>query len=247
MMSTITCAHCGKKALKHKTRRGLCIACEQYKRRHGVDRPLATTAKCKNPHCDRQVGIMSAIAGKGLCKRCRQYESLSGKQWTPDVSKRSRFDAPPMCAICKTRKAERTKPVDMCHRCYSYWLRNKKRRPRWRDADQCRNCKQPRSYAPRMFVRGRCRRCYNYWKDNGKERPAHLWGSGAHGWCDCGQPAQHSITVQIYRHTDTLLLCNDCYAEEMRQQSWYGVTQHDRKRTGADSGTQSRYSYSGDD
>lgn len=246
MTDTITCSHCGKAERRHKTRRGLCSACDQYKRRHGIDRPLATSTKCKNPHCDRQVGIISATKGKGLCPRCRQYKAMRGKEWTPDVSKRSKFAPVPICTICKERKAERTKPVDMCHRCYSYWLRNKKRRPRWRDAEHCSNCKQPRSYEPGAFVKGRCRRCYNYWNDNKQERPAKLWGVGELGWCDCGQPAKHEMVVPIQHHTDKLSLCDDCYAEEMRQQKIYGVT-YDRKGTGANSSQQPGHSFGGDD
>lgn len=247
MTDTITCSHCGKEEPRYKSRNKLCSACDQYKRRHGIDRPLATSAKCKNPHCDRQVGIMSATIGKGLCQRCRQYKAMSGKEWTPDVSKRGKFDQVPICSICKERKAERTKPVDMCHRCYNYWWRNKKRRPRWRDAEYCSNCKQPRSYEKGMFVRGRCRKCYNYWRfNNHEERPQKLWKVGELGWCDCGQPAKHELIVSIRYHHDRLVMCDDCYAEEQRQRRIYGAT-YDRKGTGSDLVAQSRHSHSGDD
>jgi hypothetical protein len=245
---SIVCANCQRTVAKKYARRGLCGACDQYKRNHGVDRPpLFDKVKCQNQHCGNQVTLYNTLCYSGLCRRCYEYRRKRGADWTPQKSQRRPGEPMPLCEACRSRPAPHTKPFHMCNRCYEYWRRNKKRRPTWMDAEHCRNCKRPRIALTGAFVDGRCRECRKHRAMYKKERPAELWGSGVHGWCDCGQPAQHSITVQIYRHTDTLSLCNDCYAEEMRQQSWYGVTQHDRKGTGSDSGTQSRYSYSGDD
>lgn len=219
---TIICSHCGNQASRYRSRRGLCNACVQYKRRHGVDRPLTDTVKCRNAHCDRMVGFISAMRGRWLCKRCRQYRALTGRDWTPDVARPRRNGQRPLCAVCRERIATRTKPAEICNCCYNYWRRNKKRRPRWLDAEYCRNCHRPRSREPRQFIRGRCKCCYEYFLRTGQERPRRLWGVGELGWCDCGAPANHEISVVVRQHTEKLRLCDDCYAEEMRQRSIYG-------------------------
>jgi hypothetical protein len=75
-----------------------------------------------------------------------------------------------------------------------------------------------------------CRVCYEYQQRGRGERPSYLWGVDSLGWCDCGRPARHKIAVTIRSHTDTLMLCDDCYAEELEMEREYGL-KHTKKDT----------------
>lgn len=213
----VACTHCQRMVRRKTTRRGLCAACDTYQRKWHAPRPLLDSATCRNPHCDRPVGKWSAARGLGLCRRCLQYKYRTGNDWTPDVARPGVYGVRMICADCRQRPVRNYHPRPLCVRCYNYWLRNGKRRPRSLDAEACKICGRPRSDEPRTFVRGRCRLCYDYYYRTGRERPRHLWGVGEFGWCDCGQPATHQVTVRIgVRANETLALCDGCYAEEMR-------------------------------
>lgn len=107
-----------------------------------------------------------------------------------------------------------------------YMLRNNgKKRPRYLDAEACLHCGKPKNGAP--FVKGMCRPCYQYQRLFSKPRPKRLFES-QHGWCECRQPATHTVTVQVHHHIEEMPLCDDCYAIEQMHTAWYG----DGKTTG---------------
>lgn len=219
---SMPCAHCGRQ--EKYLSFGLCTRCNNYRRRTGNLPRLDAMTHCSN--CGRD--IKPTKRGRGLCQRCNAYMHKHGTNWTPEVSRRSKYEPAPMCECCKERPAENRTPKPMCDRCILYWRRTGKYRPRWRDAEKCKVCGKPRQEIPHTFVMGRCVDCYEHWRRHGrkKERPAHMWGKGEHGWCDCGQPATRTIEIKITRNVDVLPVCESCYAEEMRQRRIYGdVTQ----------------------
>ena len=108
----------------------------------------------------------------------------------------------------------------LCSTCANYLYRTGKPRPRQLWSEYCTNCEVPLGdLRPRS---GFCVQCRRYQYRYGKPRPSHLWGKGAHGWCDCGQPANNIISVKIRNHIDTIPVCDACHAEEMRQRAIYG-------------------------
>lgn len=213
------CTHCGR--VDKYLSLGLCSRCHNYLRRTGKLPALKVITHCRD--CGRE--IKPTRRGRGLCSRCSAYLWRHGKHWTPEISKRSKHEPAPICECCRERPANNRIPKPMCDRCNLYWKRTGKFRPRWRDADSCKVCGKPRQDQPRTFVLGRCLGCYEYWRNHGRkgERPAHLWGKGEHGWCDCGNPATHVVTVIIKNHTEEFTLCDECYKEHQRQVAWYGA------------------------
>lgn len=232
------CWQCKQMRAAANMRRGMCRRC--YKRwvEDGRDmsvlppKSIKRTPRipekrtCVNCGRERRYGE----GGHGLCHRCYIYRYNHGKDWTPDVSIRSRYEPAPLCVDCKQRKAYYTQPANLCMRCYLYRQRNNgKRRPRYKDADHCQNCGRQRDFSDsRSFTMGRCQACYQYQWQYGTPRPERLWQHGRYGYCDCGKPATHKTTVQVHRHQEEMPLCDACYAIEQQHQAWYG----DGKPTG---------------
>lgn len=222
-----TCSNCGEEYEKAKGRKGLCGKCTSWMRNHSTPRPVGYKRSpdfCVNCGEPRTKGW----GGKGLCKNCYQFWRNNGRHRTPADMIRKRGEPPPVCRRCGIRSAEHVAKQGLCKICYDYQLRNGKPRPRWRDAEKCKNCGKPRTDEPRKFYKGRCDRCNEYLRKRGVERPERFWGMGKYGWCQCSQPAMHKATVRIHNHLEEMPLCDECHAEYQRQVRWYG----DGKPTG---------------
>ena len=214
-----TCSNCGDEYKKHLGRRGKCAACVRWERTHDTPRPKDYSRRvehCTNCGQPRAWGQ----GAKGLCHKCYQYEHRYGKPRPSTLRMRKPGDPIPVCKNCKQRHAVKAPQLRLCGVCYEYMRRhNGKRRPKYLDAEACVHCGKPKGDS--YFVKGHCRACDDYKRKYGKERPAHLFES-AHGWCDCGTKATHIVTVRVMHHDETMPLCDDCYAEHMRQVRWYG-------------------------
>jgi hypothetical protein len=247
------CANCHEE--KEIESRGMCNNCYRYWHRNKKARPVddiaAMRRRTKHTHCVNCGELRKkkphgrSIGARGMCHACYQFWYENGRMRTEADKIRSKNAKPGFCSNCKeSRELFR----GLCSACYHYKTRFGHNRPRRLFRNECSNCHVPLGdYRPH---KGRCKRCQLYLQEFGKERPEHVW-KAPFGWCDCSDgkhpsPATHVVTVWIGEtgREDTLPMCADCYAEEMRQRSIYG---DNRKGTGSDSGTQSRYSYSGDD
>ena len=215
----VTCSDCGQEYPKHSTRRGRCVKCIRYEKKHGTKRPA--TLKLREERClncgDLRVW---GQGGNGLCHKCSQYQLRHGKPRPLTIRLRKPGDPIPMCKSCRIRLAKFSPGRRLCKTCAEYMRRNNgKRRPRYLDAEECTHCGRPKGDT--YFVRGQCRACDDYQRKYGKPRPTHLFES-EHGWCECRQPATHTVTVRVMHHDEQYPLCDDCYAEHQRQVAWYG-------------------------
>lgn len=222
------CWKCGGDFSKKYLRRGMCRPCHKQWIANGGDMSvlpigLREQGKLNCAVCGRE---RKRRRGDGnLCHRCYMYRHKHGKDWTPEVSIRGKYDPRPLCVDCKTRKAYYRKPMWLCERCFDYRKRNGKRRPKYKDADHCLNCGRLRDFSnKRSFTRGRCHACYRYWLDRDRkvERPPKFWAS-ALGMCDCGKPAKHNVKIAVHNHLEDMPLCDECNAEYMQQVKLYGV------------------------
>jgi len=211
-----TCKNCGEGG---RLRLGLCDNCYHYARRNdGAMRPLdraVLSTRRKHTQC-KNCGSPKH-KGHGLCGACLDYLRDHGVMRPPEGVRNPPHATPRVCARCKQNMTQYGK---LCGTCSNYLYRTGKPRPRHLWAEHCTNCDVPLGdFRPRS---GLCIQCRRYQYRYGKPRPSHLWGKGAHGWCDCGQPASNIISVKIHNHIDTIPVCETCYAEEMRQRAWYG-------------------------
>lgn len=189
---------------------GRCGRCWTYYRKHdGVDRPTVPTW-----HKGVHSACINCNYGKpysaGRCKACHSYFERHQCE-RPQALWQRRQEEAKLARWCKNCGAPRVTGYMRCNSCRRYWKKYSKERPRRYFADDvtCKTCG-----IPLVLVRkkaDRCTRCYEYKRIYKKERPAHLWGNGPHGWCDCGQPAQHKI--------DNYPLCNGC-AVEYKKGAW---------------------------
>lgn len=220
MRRIVTCINCGE--VKPHQGRGMCKNCHRYWHRHRTMRPLDSNERKRRrkiSHCINCGALREGShARKGMCSKCYAYWRWSGVMRPERIIRKTNGAPPPLCANCHQNIVHHGK---LCKLCANYKYQYGKRRPPRLWADSCTNCGKPHNGShPRS---GMCIRCRRYQYKHGKPRPAHLWGKGVHGWCDCSQPATHIITVKISNHSDTLIMCDDCYKEYQRQVSWYGA------------------------
>lgn len=217
-----TCADCGNDYLKRSMRRGRCSKCIRYEKKHGVKRPRDLKLRdryCKVCGREREWGT----GGNGKCKPCNEHFRRYGVDRDSEfVPYRKNGDPFPMCRHCKIRAAKYSPRKRMCSTCAAYMHRhNGKKRPRYYDAEHCRICSRPRVDV--WFTHGRCPSCDDYHRRTGNERPEHLWKKRSpHGWCECGKPATHTVTMRVMHHDEHYPLCDGCYAEHQRHVAWYG-------------------------
>ena len=216
-----TCSNCGEEYQKTKGRKGLCPSCRAWMRNHGELRPVSHPKRNRNTpdFCANCGDITSGKRRnvKGLCVRCYEYKWRTGKDRIVKKTAKSH--------ICRRCKKDTAYVHGRCIACYDYWRRTGEERPKDRFTDECLNCGRPLNRtipgASLCHGKGMCRACYQYQHKYDKPRPKRLWES-SHGWCDCGTKATHSVTVRVMHHDETMPLCDDCYAEHMRQVRWYG-------------------------
>jgi len=184
---------------------GRCVRCYRFKQRHGFDRPTepAPLKLCSN------CGVKPAFA-RGRCPACLSYfkrhhierplSLIEQAQKREEAAKHSAW----WCKNCGSPDIESNM---RCTRCARYFRMHGKERPRhlFVDDPRCKVCGKPLPTDGRRKLSGKCELCRHYEETRGKKRPAHLWGNGPHGWCECGQPAQHLI--------DKFPLCNGCAVE----------------------------------
>ena len=167
-----------------------------------------------------------------MCHACYQFWFDNGRMRTDADKIRPKNKAAGICRNCK-QNTELFR--GLCQACYVYKRQHGKNRPMRLFREECSNCHVPlNGYKPRQ---GRCKRCQMYFNEFGKERPAHVWKAPL-GWCDCSDghnpvPATHTVTVRIHKSTETLPLCDDCYAEYQRQLHWYGDSSQPTNHKGA--------------
>ncbi len=157
------------------------------------------------------------------CSTCRKFERKHGR--LPDKSERRiKVRGWIRCKRCKQDCIHHAK--GMCINCYNYQHTKHKPRPADRFAQYCLNCGKPLNRSDpknnQCHGKGLCRLCYQYQWMYGKPRPDRLWGKGPHGYCDCGKPANHIVTVRVMHHDEHYPLCDGCHAEHQRQVAWYG-------------------------
>jgi hypothetical protein len=161
------CSHCGR--LAQNRSRGRCMACYQYRRRYGRERPLAprpvaTLRPCA--HCGR----LTRKPVRGRCAPCYQYWHRHGTDRPPVLLDPQ---APRPCQTCGQLTPGHRR--GRCPACYMYWYRHGVERPRGpRPPPPLRPCQTCARLVPE-FHRGRCPACYSYWHRTGRERPARLW------------------------------------------------------------------------
>lgn len=217
----------------------MCNNCYRYFLRHGVQRPRRDSSHSHAIICTNCGGeIVKGRKRHGLCNNCASFLRKNGRMRTKEDIK---------CkpgGICKNCRAGIALTKGLCKTCYNYKNHTGLPRPRrcYSRPEQCKNCGYPLVPGQRGGIgrpsKGLCRRCYEYQLRFKVSRPEYLWDKGANGWCDCGKPATQEIAVRIHNHTDRIPVCDECYAEEMRQITVYGEN-HDRKGTGRDSAVQS--------
>ena len=179
--------------------------------------------KPKPGNC-QNCGVSSTdlVFGK-YCKSCRRFEQKHGR--LPE--KHERIIYARGWVPCKNCKQHRTHIKGRCIACHSYWRRHGKERPRYMEADTCLNCAVPldrTTEATRNYGgKGLCSACYDYQLIYNIPRPERLWNRGEYGYCDCGKPATHKITIQVHRHQEELAMCAGCYAIEQQHKAWYGT------------------------
>lgn len=184
--------------------RGRCGRCWSYYRKHGgVDRPVVPTwykgqyKQCVN--CGE-----SKPYSKGRCKACHTYYERNQTE-RPFVLFERHKEKAVLPRWCKNCGSPSITGFLRCNACYRYWKAHGKERPRrYFDNPNCKNCGIPLDTVV-IVKAGHCSRCYEYKRIFKKSRPEKLWGNGPHGWCECGQPAQHMI--------DKFPLCNGCAVE----------------------------------
>ena len=219
MCKTVTCVNCGE--TKPHGGHGMCKNCYRYWHTHRTMRPVDSNERRRRRkilHCINCGALREGThAKRGMCSKCYAYWRWSGVMRPAHISRRANGAPPPLCANCRQNIVQHGK---LCKLCANYKYQHGKRRPPRLWADSCTNCGKPHNGShPRS---GMCIRCRRYQNKSGRPRPAHLWGKGKLGWCDCGNPATHMISVKIHRHTDTIPVCDACYEEEMRQRRIYG-------------------------
>lgn len=194
------CMICNEKPVFCRKR---CVRCLRYLNRHGIERPAQLTWRrsqydqCIN--CGNQ-----KVVSNGRCKACRHYFERNGKERPRELVERhqEKKNAPRWCKNCGSPSIA---GFLRCNACYRYWKNHGKERPRrYFDNPNCKNCGIPLDTVV-IVKAGHCSRCYEYKRIFKKSRPEKLWGNGPHGWCECGQPAQHMI--------DKFPLCNGCAVE----------------------------------
>ena len=214
-----TCSNCGAEYKKHLGRRGKCPPCVRWERTHDTPRPPDYKRRiedCTNCGESRTWGQ----GGNGLCHKCYQYQHRYGTPRPLTIRLRKPGDPILMCKSCRIRLAKFSPGRRLCKTCAEYMRRNNgKRRPRYLDAEQCVHCGKPKG--GEYFAKGHCHACDDYQRKYNKPRPAHLW-QNPHGWCDCGKPATHTVTMRVMHHDEHYPLCDGCYAEHQRQVAWYG-------------------------
>lgn len=136
----------------------------------------------------------------------------------------------PAPAACANRGCPGTpRHRGLCNSCYHYEWKRGRPRPRYLWAEECINCKRPRTGPSSLRSYGRCDTCRRYLQRYGKERaPDIIRRHAPLGWCDCGAPAveeQQIVTRphlaqresgRVSRHT--LRLCADCASVERHMQ-----------------------------
>lgn len=194
-------------------------------------------------HCGLKVKEL--VFGK-LCKTCRRFELKHGR--LPDKTERHhKTFGWKQCRRCKQNRAESN---GLCIACDAYKKRTGKDRPIEYFAEECLNCGKPlirhgAGIPATIHGKGLCRPCYQYQWEYGVPRPERLWSRGEYGYCDCGKPATHTVTVRVMHHNETMPLCDTCHAEYQRQVAWYGSP--DIKTKGNIQPERRRSNHAGDD
>ena len=220
MCKVMACTNCGE--VKPHRAHGMCMNCYRYWHTHKKMRPLdkdELKRRRKITHCVNCGELRQGRSGRrGMCSKCYEYW-----RWSDGIMRPMRLIDPssvassPLCSNCRVNMVRHG---SLCQKCANYQYDNGKKRPRRLWAESCSNCDRPfNGFHPRS---GLCIKCRRYQYKYGKPRPAYLWDKGEHGWCDCGQPATRTVDVRIYRKIEKMPVCESCYAEEMRQQKWYG-------------------------
>lgn len=224
-----TCSNCNREYRKVDGRRGQCAACVRWEQKHGTKRPPElelrnrnTPDTCANCGCHTP-GKRTNI--KGLCLRCYRHKWRNGED--RQVKEKERTST--ICRRCKQKQATR---MGRCDACYTYIMRHGVERPKAKFTDKCLNCKRPLLKAGvktkrNNYRNGLCMACYNYQFRHGKPRPKHLiekQAKGSHGFCDCGKPGTHTVSVRVHDHDEQMYLCDDCYAIEHQHTAWYGTS-----------------------
>ena len=196
------CWVCGEKPVFCKER---CVRCYSYHRDHGIERPKGLEKALKIPklcsNCQRKIAVK-----KGRCLACRSYFQRHGTERPMQYLAKlaERVAAPRWCKNCGSPEVSCNL---RCARCDGYWRIHKKERPYHLHTDdpRCKTCGKPLPNGSRRKLSGRCDHCREYRRVYKKERPQKLWGNGPHGFCECGQPANHLI--------DKFPLCDGCAVE----------------------------------
>lgn len=227
----VGCSNCGEaKPIKAKE---MCSTCYRYWLRTGTMRPKPTSPHRYATICINCGGdLIKGRKRNGMCHACYNFLRANGRMRTPADGRHTQGGT---CTNCKAGIAV---AKGLCKACYNYQKYNGVPRPRrlYSRPEKCKNCGYPLVSGARSGLsrrqKGLCRRCYEYRQVFKTNRPAHLWGKGEHGWCDCSQPATHAVSVRIKNYTETIPLCDACYAEYQRQVRWYGDSSQ-RKDKGA--------------
>lgn len=134
---------------------------------------------------------------------------------------------PRPCANPECENIARYNKIGLCDPCYAYWRTHGKYRiPRphtiYQSSDACSVCQAP--YAgPGSMLKGMCRPCGEYFQRTGKYPSEKLLQrrrqkqaiTPVHILCDCGQPATHTVSLQVKSGMEEYHLCDDCYRLEM--------------------------------
>lgn len=195
------CMICHEKPVLCRER---CVRCLRYLQRHGIERPARPTwhkgqyercINCGDPK----------LAANGRCKACKCYFERNNKERPRELWERRKAEAQ-MPRWCQNCGSPNIMGHMRCTACYRYWKAHGKERPYRYFADnaKCKNCGIPLDTVV-IVKKGHCSKCYEYKRMYKKERPQKLWGNGPHGFCECGQPANHLI--------DKFPLCDGCAVE----------------------------------
>lgn len=141
--------------------RGRCVACAQYLRRHGVERPpegfWEGRPTCRNCGCPTP----PRKRARGRCLACYQY-------WYRHHVERPLVRAPRLCGHCGRPTGHLAK--GRCSPCEHYWRLHGVERPTRFITRHCRECERP---GPGLR-RGLCPVCYQRWyrRQQAARRPA---------------------------------------------------------------------------
>ena len=175
-----------------------CKLCYWYFRRTGQERPDILQKQPNKPaHPCANANCTKIIRQATRCSACRRHLKKYGRERTVEECKRFCYShakvKPRKCKVCGNPKLS---GKGRCGACRTYWVRNRKERPRWLwdKTMGCLTCGIPLRTLTTEYKRaGRCILCYVHLRRHGTERPREAWGIGEHGWCDCGNRADHLL------------------------------------------------------